>query len=230
MLLDIEERQRYSRHLMLPEVGESGQAKLKSAKVLLIGAGGLGSVSGLYLASAGVGLLGIIDFDRVDVSNLQRQILFRGTDVGKPKALCAAKHLRELNPYITVTPYEERFAIDNARQLVLQFDVVTDGSDDFKTRYLANDACYFANRPLVYGSIYRLEGQLSVFYGERGPCYRCLFPSPPSRKTVPVCQDAGVLNVLPGLIGLMQASIAIKLIVGIGESMMGSLLVLDALT
>lgn len=229
MNLSTEEINRYSRHLMLKQVGTAGQLKLKSAKVLLIGAGGLGSPISLYLAAAGVGSIGIVDFDRVDISNLQRQILFRSHEVGQAKAAMAKQHLEQLNPHIDIKIYDERLDVDNARSLISQFDLVVDGSDNFETRYLVNDACFFENKPLIYGSIFQFEGQVSVFNVNNGPCYRCLFPSPPPVGVAPSCSQAGVIGVLPGMIGTIQANEAIKLILGIGYSLVGRLLMLDGL-
>lgn len=220
---------RYARHLTLPEVGIAGQARLRAAKVLLIGAGGLGSPAALYLAAAGVGTLGVVDHDVVDLSNLQRQILHDTASVGRGKAGSAKTRLEGLNPFVTVDAIEERFTSANAQQIVRRFDIVIDGSDNFPTRYLANDACVFERKPLVYGSIFRFEGQLSLFGTPGGPCYRCLFAEPPAPELVPSCVEAGVLGVLPGIIGTLQALEAIKWILGIGESAAGRLLLVDAL-
>jgi sulfur-carrier protein adenylyltransferase/sulfurtransferase len=219
----------YSRHLILPEVGTIGQRKLKAAKVLTIGAGGLGSPLGLYLAAAGVGTLGLVDFDVVDESNLHRQVLFGRSAVGRPKIEAAVDRLRDLNPHIKVVPYELRLDSSNAMELFADYDVIVDGTDNFQTRYLVNDACVLSGKPNVYGSIFRFEGQVSVFWGAKGPCYRCLFPEPPPPGLVPSCAEGGVLGVLPGIIGSLQANEVIKLIVGAGEPMIGRLLLFDAL-
>lgn len=223
------ELQRYARHLTLPEVGVEGQEKLRRARVLLIGAGGLGSPSALYLAAAGVGTLGVIDHDVVDVSNLQRQVLHDTPSVGRPKVASAKARLEALNPFVSVEPINEPLSTTNARELVRGFDIVVDGSDNFPTRYLANDACVLEGKPLVYGSIFRFEGQLSLFGTPSGPCYRCLFAEPPAPELVPSCADAGVLGVLPGIIGSLQALEALKWILQIGESAAGRLLLVDAL-
>jgi adenylyltransferase/sulfurtransferase len=230
MDLTSEELHRYSRHLLLNEVGQSGQLKLKAAKVFLIGAGGLGSPISLYLAAAGVGHIGIIDSDHVEISNLQRQILFKANDVNKSKALLAKEKLTGLNPHICLEAYNERLSENNASELVSRFDVIVDGSDNFETRYLVNDACFFGKKPLVYGSVFQFEGQVSLFSGNDGPCYRCLFPSPPPEGVAPNCSEAGVLGVLPGIIGCMQANEALKWILGIGSTLLGRLLILDSLT
>ena len=228
--LSNEEMTRYSRHLMMPEVTPEGQRRLKAARVLCIGAGGLGSPAALYLAAAGVGTIGIVDFDDVDLSNLQRQILHGTKDIGRPKLESARDRLRDINPEIDIELHECRFSSENASQLVAQCDVVVDGSDNFPTRYLSNDVCVFARKPNVYGSVFRFEGQTTVFAPHlTGPCYRCLFPEPPPPDTVPNCAEAGVLGVLPGIIGMLQAIEAIKLVVGIGEPLIGRLLHFDAL-
>src|SRR5947209_2915573 len=225
-----EELQRYSRHLIMPEVTAEGQKRLKAASVLCIGAGGLGSPAALYLAAAGVGRLGIVDFDKVDLTNLQRQILHGTKDVGRSKLESARDRLRDINPEIELKLHECRFSSDNAEQIVADYDVVVDGSDNFATRYLSNDVCVFARKPNVYGSVFRFEGQTTVFATDLGgPCYRCLFPEPPPPESVPNCAQAGVLGVLPGIIGMLQAIEAIKLIVGIGEPLIGRLLHFDAL-
>jgi molybdopterin/thiamine biosynthesis adenylyltransferase/rhodanese-related sulfurtransferase len=224
-----EELQRYSRHLTLPEVGMAGQRKLKSARVLLIGAGGLGSPLGLYLAAAGVGTLGIVDDDIVDETNLQRQVIHGSSSLGEHKVASAARRIADLNPHVDVIAYQYRLAASNAQAIVSEHDVIVDGSDNFSTRYVVNDACVLGGKPYVYGSVYRFEGQASVFDARRGPCYRCLFPQPPPPGTVPSCADGGVLGVLPGIIGLIQATETIKLITGIGQSLIGRLLVFDAL-
>ena len=220
---------RYSRHLMLPEVGLEGQKKLKAAKVLCIGAGGLGSPLAMYLAAAGVGTIGIVDFDVVDLTNLQRQILHDTNDVGRPKLQSARETLHDLNPHVEVIGFEERFTSDNAMEIVRPFDIVVDGTDNFPTRYLTNDVCVLLGKPNVYGSIFRFEGQASVFWAEKGPCYRCLYPEPPPPGLVPSCAEGGVLGVLPGIIGCIQAIEAIKLILGIGSPLIGRLLLFNAL-
>ena len=228
--LSADEIKRYSRHLIMPEVGVEGQRKLKQAKVLLIGTGGLGAPAGLYLAAAGVGTLGLVDFDVVDDSNLQRQVLFSSESVGKPKIEEARKRLLALNPHIDVRGYELKLSSQNALELFSRYDMVLDGTDNFPTRYLVNDACALAGKPNVYASIFRFEGQVSVFDAQSGPCYRCLYPEPPPPGLVPSCAEGGVLGVLPGIVGALQALQAIKLIVGIGEPMIGKLLIFDALT
>jgi adenylyltransferase/sulfurtransferase len=220
---------RYSRHLLLPEVGVEGQRRLKAARVLLIGAGGLGSPAALYLAAAGIGTLGLVEFDAVDLTNLQRQILHGTSQVGKPKLASAESRLHDLNPHVRVEPFAERLTSANALDVLRQFDIVVDGSDNFPTRYLVNDACVLLNRPLVYGSIFRFEGQVSVFDVDRGPCYRCLYSEPPPPGLVPSCAEGGVLGVLPGVIGSLQALEAIKLVLGAGEPLIGRLLLFDAL-
>ena len=228
--LSDEETTRYSRHLIMPEVTPSGQRRLKAARVLCIGAGGLGSPAALYLAAAGVGTIGVVDFDNVDLSNLQRQILHGTKDVGRDKLESARDRLRDINPKIDIELHKCRFSSENAPQLVGQYDVVVDGSDNFPTRYLSNDVCVFERKPNVYGSVFRFEGQTTVFAPHLGgPCYRCLFPEPPPPDSVPNCAEAGVLGVLPGIIGMLQAIEAIKLIVGIGEPLVGRLLHFDAL-
>jgi sulfur-carrier protein adenylyltransferase/sulfurtransferase len=221
---------RYSRHLLLPEVGLDGQRRLKSARVLIIGAGGLGSPAALYLAAAGVGTLGIVDFDRVDVTNLQRQLLHATDAVGTPKTESARARLAQVNPHVVVETHELRLSSDNALELFERFDVIIDGTDNFATRYLANDACVLLGKPNVHGAIYRFDGQASVFSVGDAPCYRCLFPQPPPPGTVPSCAEAGVLGALPGIIGTIQAIETIKLILGIGETLAGRLLLLDALS
>jgi molybdopterin/thiamine biosynthesis adenylyltransferase/rhodanese-related sulfurtransferase len=228
--LSNEETTRYSRHLMMPEVTSAGQRRLKAARILCIGAGGLGSPAALYLAAAGVGTIGIVDFDDVDLSNLQRQILHGTKDIGRSKLESARDRLRDINPEIEIELHECRFSSENASQLVAQYDVVVDGSDNFPTRYLSNDVCVFARKPNVYGSVFRFEGQTTVFAPHLGgPCYRCLFPEPPPPDSVPNCAQAGVLGVLPGIIGMLQAIETIKLIVGIGEPLVGRLVHFDAL-
>ncbi len=220
---------RYARHLILPEVGMEGQQKLKAARVLCIGAGGLGSPLALYLAAAGVGTLGIVDFDIVDVTNLQRQILHTTDDVGRHKLDSAADKLKALNPFLNLKTYETRLTSENALELFREFDMVADGTDNFPTRYLVNDACVLTGKPNIYGSIFRFEGQASVFATEGGPCYRCLYPEPPPPGLVPSCAEGGVLGILPGLVGVIQATEVIKLILGQGDSLIGRLLLVDAL-
>ncbi|HET9065294.1 MAG TPA: molybdopterin-synthase adenylyltransferase MoeB [Gemmatimonadales bacterium] len=228
-MLAPDQLQRFARHLTLPEVGVAGQERLHAARVLLIGAGGLGSPAALYLAAAGIGTLGIIDDDVVDLSNLQRQVVHGTAAIGLPKVESARARLADLNPGVTLLTFGERLTSDNARAIIRQFDLVIDGSDNFPTRYLVNDACLLERVPFVYGSIYRFEGQLSVFGAPDGPCYRCLFAEPPAPELVPSCIDAGVLGVLPGIIGTLQALEAIKWILGIGTSMVGRLMLFDAL-
>lgn len=223
------EIRRYGRHLILPEVGRGGQEKLKRARVLMVGTGGLGSPAALYLAAAGVGTLGLVEFDQVDETNLQRQILYSSADVGRPKIEAAAERLGGINPHIEIEAHALRFEVSNALDLVSRYDLVVDGSDNFSTRYLVNDACVMAGKAVVFGSIFRFEGQVSVFGAENGPCYRCLFPEPPPPGAVPSCAEAGVLGVLPGIIGSLQANEAIKLILGAGRPMIGRLLLFDAL-
>jgi sulfur-carrier protein adenylyltransferase/sulfurtransferase len=220
---------RYSRHLIMPEVGMEGQLKLKNAKVLLIGTGGLGAPLGLYLAAAGVGRLGLVDFDVVDFTNLQRQVTFGSEDVGKPKAEAARARLSSLNPDIQIDTFETKLTSDNALELFKDFDVIVDGTDNFPTRYLVNDACILLGKPNVYGSIFRFEGQATVFAMPEGPCYRCLYPEPPPPGLVPSCAEGGVLGVLPGIVGSIQAMETIKLLLGRGESLVGRLLLFDAL-
>jgi molybdopterin/thiamine biosynthesis adenylyltransferase/rhodanese-related sulfurtransferase len=224
------QRDRYSRHLLLPEVGEVGQAKLLGARVLLLGAGGLGSPAGLYLAAAGVGTLGLVDADVVDASNLQRQILHATSRVGMPKVESAEKAIRDLNPDVKVVKFEERLMSDNVDRIFKDFDVVVDGCDNFPTRYLVNDASIFLNKPVVHGSIFRFEGQVTTFMPKSGgPCYRCLYPEPPPPHLAPSCQEAGVLGILPGIIGVIQATEAIKLVLGRGNPLNGRLLTYDSL-
>ena len=225
-----EELQRYSRHLIMSEVKAEGQRRLKAARVLCIGAGGLGSPAALYLAAAGVGTIGIVDFDEVDLSNLQRQILHGTKDIGRRKLESARERLRDINPEIEIELHQCRFSSENASQIVSEYDIVVDGSDNFATRYLSNDVCVFERKPNVYGSVFRFEGQTTVFAPHLGgPCYRCLFPEPPPPESVPNCAQAGVLGVLPGIIGMLQAIETIKLIVGIGDPLVGRLLHFDAL-
>ncbi len=227
--LSHDEIHRYSRHLIMPEVGMEGQKRLKAASVLLIGAGGLGSPLGLYLAAAGVGTIGIVDFDVVDATNLQRQLLHGTGDVGRPKLDSARDRLREVNPHVRVVGHELRLTSENALDVLSPYDVVVDGTDNFPTRYLVNDACVLLGKPNVYGSIFRFEGQASVFYAKEGPCYRCLFREPPPPGLVPSCAEGGVLGVLPGIVGSIQALETIKLILGKGNSLVGRLLLFDAL-
>lgn len=224
-----EQVKRYSRHLILSEVGSRGQRKLLAAKVLLVGAGGLGSPAALYLAAAGVGTLGIADFDVVDLTNLQRQILHHVHDVGRPKVVSAAEAIADINADIRVVPHPVRLSSANMMDIIAAYDVVVDGSDNFPTRYLINDACVLASKPNVHGSIFRFEGQATVFLPQQG-CYRCLYPAPPPPGTVPSCAEAGVLGVLPGIVGCMQAIETIKLILGLGEGLVGRLVLFDALT
>jgi len=228
--LSNEEVQRYSRHLIIPEVGVEGQRRLKDARVVCIGAGGLGSPSSLYLAAAGVGTLGIVDFDVVDFSNLQRQILYSSADVGRRKVEAAASRLTSLNPEVRVVVHDTPLSSANALDILRDYDVVVDGADNFPTRYLVNDACVLLGKPNAYGSIFRFDGQASVFATKGGPCYRCLYPEPPPPGLVPSCAEGGVLGVLPGIIGTIQATEAIKLVLGIGNTLAGRLLLLDALT
>ncbi len=220
---------RYSRHLIMPEVGMDGQLKLKKAKVLMVGSGGLGAPLGLYLAAAGVGRLGIVDFDTVDFTNLQRQVTFGTSDVGRKKLEAARERLSNLNPEIRFDTYETRLTSDNALEILRDYDIVVDGTDNFPTRYLVNDACVLLGKPNVYGSIFRFEGQASIFGYPGGPCYRCLYPEPPPPGLVPSCAEGGVLGVLPGIIGCIQAMETIKLIIGKGEPLVGRLLLFDAL-
>jgi adenylyltransferase/sulfurtransferase len=224
-----EEILRYSRHLIMPEVGMEGQLKLKGAKVLLIGTGGLGAPLGLYLTAAGVGHIGLVDFDVVDFTNLQRQVTFGTSDVGKPKTEAAAARLSNLNPDVQILTYEAKLTSANALELFKEYDIVVDGTDNFPTRYLVNDACILLGKPNVYGSIFRFEGQVTVFGMPDGPCYRCLYPEPPPPGLVPSCAEGGVLGVLPGIVGSLQALETIKLIIGRGESLEGRLVLFDAL-
>jgi adenylyltransferase/sulfurtransferase len=223
-----EEYARYSRHLILPEVGLEGQRKLKAARVLMIGTGGLGSPLGLYLAAAGVGTLGIVDFDVVDESNLQRQIIHGTADVGRPKIASATDRLNDINPNTSVEAFEMRLTSENALELFRDFDVVVDGTDNFPTRYLVNDACVLTGKPNVYGSIFRFEGQASVFWAEKGACYRCLYPEPPPPGLVPSCAEGGVLGVLPGIVGTIQANEVIKVILGAEGILLNRLLLFNA--
>ena len=223
------EIRRYSRHLIMPEVGMEGQKKLKAARILLVGTGGLGSPTSLYLAAAGIGTLGLVDYDVVDETNLQRQIIHGTKDVGVPKIESAATTLADINPNISIIKHEVPLTSDNALDTVKDYDIVIDGTDNFPTRYLVNDACVMLGKMNVYGSIFRFEGQVSVFGAEDGPCYRCMFPSPPPPGLVPNCAEGGVLGILPGTIGTIQATEAIKLVLGIGEPLIGRLLLYDAL-
>jgi adenylyltransferase/sulfurtransferase len=220
---------RYSRHLIMPEVGMDGQRRLRAASVLLIGAGGLGSPLGLYLAAAGIGRIGLVDFDVVDFSNLQRQVLHGTADVGRPKLHSARDRLQAINPDVQLDLYETRLTSANALAILKPYDVVIDGTDNFATRYLVNDACVLLRKPNVYGSIFRFDGQASVFHPPAGPCYRCLYPEPPPPGEVPSCAEGGVLGILPGLVGCIQATEAVKLILGQGEPLIGRLLLYDAL-
>jgi sulfur-carrier protein adenylyltransferase/sulfurtransferase len=220
---------RYARQITLPEIGEAGQEKLRRASVLIVGAGGLGSPAALYLAAAGVGTLGLVDFDRVDATNLHRQVLYGTSDVGRPKLEAARERLADLNPEVRVVTHEARLTSENALEILRGYEVVLDGTDNFATRYLVNDACVLLDKPNVYGSIFRFDGQVSVFATKEGPCYRCLYPEPPPPGLVPSCAEGGVLGILPGIVGSLQATEAIKLIVGIGETLAGRLLLFDAL-
>jgi len=227
--LTVDEVRRYSRHLIIPDVGKTGQRRLKNARVLCVGAGGLGSPALMYLAAAGVGTLGIIDYDVVDESNLQRQIIHGQSDVGRPKAVSAMETVSEINPLVNVVLHEERLDSDNAMRIFEPYDLIVDGTDNFATRYLVNDACVLLGKPYVWGSIYRFDGQASVFWAEHGPCYRCLYPEPPPPGMVPSCAEGGVLGVLCATIGSIQVNEAIKLITGIGEPLGGRLMIYDAL-
>jgi adenylyltransferase/sulfurtransferase len=227
--LSHEEIQRYSRHLIMPEVGLSGQKKLKAASVLLIGTGGLGSPLAIYLAAAGIGKIGLVDYDVVDRTNLHRQVIHGSSSVGQLKVESARARMLDINPDIEVATYNEPFTSDNALQIAKDYDVIVDGTDNFPTRYLVNDVCVLLGKPNVYGSIFRFEGQASVFYAKEGPCYRCLFPEPPPPGLVPSCAEGGVLGILPGTIGTIQATEVIKLILGIGTPLIGKLMLYDAL-
>jgi molybdopterin/thiamine biosynthesis adenylyltransferase/rhodanese-related sulfurtransferase len=227
--LTVDEVRRYSRHLIIPDVGMAGQKRLKNAKVLCVGAGGLGSPALMYLAAAGVGTLGIVEFDVVDESNLQRQIIHGQSDIGRPKAESARDFVQEINPYVQVNLHTDRLDSSNVFDLFSQYDLIVDGTDNFATRYLVNDACVLLGKPYVWGSIYRFDGQASVFWAEHGPCYRCLYPEPPPPGMVPSCAEGGVLGVLCASIGSIQVNEAIKLIAGIGETLLGRLMVYDAL-
>jgi len=230
MKLSNEELKRYSRHLILPEIGQDGQCKLKNAKILIVGAGGLGSPSAIYLAACGVGTIGIIDPDRVELTNLHRQVIHFTRDVNKAKVISAKDKIRYLNPNVRVIPYKTKFSAQNALEIMRDYDLVIDGSDNFPTRYLINDACIFTGKPFVYGGVHRFEGQCSVFGMPDGPCYRCFFQEPPPTGEVPSCAEAGVVGTIPGIVGLLQANEAIKLICQIGEPLKGRLLIFDALT
>src|SRR6202044_1793623 len=227
--LTVDEVRRYSRHLIIPDVGMTGQKRLKNARVLVVGAGGLGSPALLYLAAAGLGPLGIVDFDVVDESNLQRQVIHGQSDVGRPKAESAADSIREINPYVNVILHETRLDSDNALEIFAGYDLIVDGTDNFATRYLVNDACVLLGKPYVWGSIYRCDGQATVLWAEHGPCYRCLYPEPPPPGMVPSCAEGGVLGVLCGSIGSIQVTEAVKLLTGVGESLAGRLMIYDAL-
>jgi molybdopterin/thiamine biosynthesis adenylyltransferase/rhodanese-related sulfurtransferase len=227
--LTVDEVRRYSRHLIIPDVAMDGQKRLKNAKVLCVGAGGLGSPALMYLAAAGVGTLGIVEFDTVDESNLQRQIIHGQSDVGRSKAESARDSVREINPYVNVILHEERLDSENVMEIFAQYDLIVDGTDNFATRYLVNDACVLLNKPYVWGSIYRFDGQASVFWSEYGPCYRCLYPEPPPPGMVPSCAEGGVLGVLCASIGSIQVTEAIKVLTGVGEPLVGRLMIYDAL-
>ena len=227
--LSNEEGARYSRHLIMPEVGLDGQLKLKAASVLCVGAGGLGSPVALYLAAAGVGRIGIVDFDVVDYSNLQRQVIHGTPDVGRPKLDSARDRINAINPEVTVIPHNVALSSGNALELFRDYDIIVDGTDNFPTRYLVNDACVISGKPNVYGSIFRFEGQASVFAAKNGPCYRCLYPEPPPPGLVPSCAEGGVLGILPGVVGTIQATEAVKLIIGVGEPLINRFLIYDAL-
>src|SRR5476651_2153999 len=229
MELNNDEIRRYSRHLILPEVGLAGQKKIKAASVLCIGAGGLGSPIAMYLAAAGIGKIGIVDFDTVDFSNLQRQILHTDADVGRSKAESAKETIRGINPHCEVVLHNTRISSENALDLIRPYDIVVDGTDNFPTRYLINDACVILKKPNVYGSIFRFEGQATIFAWPGGPCYRCLYPEPPPPGLVPSCAEGGVLGILPGIIGLVQATETVKLILGVGQPLVGRLMLYDAL-
>jgi len=228
--LSSEEIRRYARHLILPEVGPDGQKRLKASRVLAVGAGGLGSPLTLYLAAAGVGTIGLVDFDVVDESNLQRQVLYGTSDIGRSKLAAASERLRGVNPHVTVVPFAERLTSANALEILGGFDVVADGTDNFPTRYLVNDTCVLLGKPNVYASVFRFEGQASVFWAEKGPCYRCLYAEPPPPGLVPSCAEGGVLGILPGLLGTMQATETLKLLLGVGDPLIGRLVLVDALS
>lgn len=227
--LSHDEVMRYSRHLIMPEVGVKGQKKLKAASVLIVGAGGLGSPLGMYLAAAGVGRIGVVDYDVVDLSNLQRQVIHGTRDVGRPKTESAMDRLRDINTHIRIDTHHKPLSSENAREILEEYDLVVDGTDNFPTRYLLNDLCVFTQKPFVFGGIFRFYGQVSIFCAKEGPCYRCLFPTPPPAGTIPSCAEGGVLGILPGTIGTIQATEAIKLILGIGDPLIGRLLTYNAL-
>src|SRR5450432_1664456 len=229
MALSDEELERYAHHLVLRQVGGTGQARIRAARVLIVGAGGLGSPLALYLAAAGVGHLGLVDFDVVDVSNLHRQILHGTKDIGRSKIASARDRIADVNPLIELTTYETALTSQNALGIIEKYDIVVDGTDNFATRYLVNDACVLLGKPNVYGSIFRFEGQATVFATENGPCYRCLYPEPPPPGLVPSCAEGGVLGILPGTIGLIQATETVKLILGVGTTLVGRLMLYDAL-
>ena len=229
MALTQEEILRYSRHLIMPEVGVDGQEKLKKSSILIIGCGGLGSPLSIYLAAAGIGHLGLVDFDLADFTNLQRQVAFGTSDVGRPKVEATKDRIASINPNVKVTTYRTKLSSENVMDIFKEYDIIIDGTDNFPTRYLTNDACVFLKKPNVYGSIFRFEGQATIFWGEKGPCYRCLYPEPPPPGVVPSCAEGGVLGILPGTIALIQATEAIKLILGKGEPLIGRLLLYNAL-
>src|SRR5690348_9009895 len=224
VVLSEAERERYARHLILPDIGEEGQQKLKRGSVLIIGAGGLGSPVSMYLAAAGVGRIGLADFDKVDITNLHRQILYGTSQVGQSKLSAAIARLHDINPEIAIEAHEAAITSENALEIFRAYDVIVDGTDNFPTRYLVNDACVLTGKPNVYGSIFRFDGQASVFFAREGPCYRCLYPEPPPPNVVPSCAEGGVLGVLPGMIGIIQATETIKLLLGIGDTLVGRLL------
>lgn len=224
-----EQIRRYSRHIILPEVGGKGQKRIMSSKVLLVGVGGLGSPAALYLAAAGVGTLGLVDFDSVELSNLQRQVIHTTPDLGKPKVVSAREKINAINPDVRVVEWPERISAANVKDIITDFDVVLDGTDTFGSRFLLNDACVLMGKPLVYGAVFRFEGQVSVFLPGQGPCYRCLVPEMPPPGSVPSCQEAGVLGILPGIVGLFQATETLKLLLGVGRPLVGRLLLFDAL-
>lgn len=227
--LSTKELERYRRHIVMREIGKEGQLQLKKAKILIVGAGGLGAPLGLYLTAAGVGRIGIVDFDTVEVTNLQRQVAFGTKDIGRTKITAAQERLGDLNPEVEIVTHQAKLSRDNALDIIRAYDIVADGSDNFPTRYLVNDACVMLEKPTVYGSVFRFEGQASVFGLKDGPCYRCLYPDPPARGSVPSCAEGGVLGVVPGIIGAIQANETIKLILGIGDNLSGRLLLFDAL-
>lgn len=224
-----EQIQRYSRHIILPNVGGEGQSKLLSSRILIVGMGGLGSPVGLYLAAAGIGTLGLVDFDHVELNNLQRQIIHTTGSIGKEKVLSARETIAAINPDVSVQTYNQRLKADNIMEIISDYDLIMDGTDNFSTRFLLNDACFLTNKTIVFGAIFRFEGQVTVFAPDKGPCYRCLLPEMPPPGSVPRCQDAGVFGVLPGIVGAIQATEAIKLILGIGNPLIGRLLLIDAL-